>query len=152
MRSEELFVMVLLIAIAAGVFIVVMAMRQRGQHMERLHRERMAMIDRGLVPNPEMIPAPAAMRGKARQTGLEGRQLTAGVVVVGLGLGFMTLIGVAAGEPDVAMGLGGAIVILGVSLIVVSLLKRNAGVDSVLEPSSPAVRPPSDFGRPTDAA
>ena len=64
----------------------------------------------------------------------------------------MTLIGVAAGEPEVAMGLGGAIVILGVSLIVVSQLRRNAGVDSVAEPGSPAVRPPPDFGRPSDGA
>ena len=82
MGSEELFVMVLLVAIAAGVFIVVMAMRQRGENLERLHRERMAMIDRGLAPPPEMTPRPAAVHGKTRQTGLEGRQLTAGVVVV----------------------------------------------------------------------
>ena len=50
MQPQELFALVFVAGMFAGVFVIVMAMRQRSQQLEMLHRERMAMIERGQNP------------------------------------------------------------------------------------------------------
>jgi hypothetical protein len=44
----------------SGVFVIFMAMKQRSESLERQHRERMAMIERGQIP-----PAPPPDRRAA---------------------------------------------------------------------------------------
>ena len=112
----------------SGVFVIYLAMRYRSEALERQHRERMAMIERGHVPPP----APYVIR---RRT--PGMALSFGIVSVGLGLALMMLISIASGEPDVGIGVGGAIVIIGAAFIVRSMVIRP--VDS--EPRSPSVPP-----------
>lgn len=147
MRPEELFSAVVMSALAAGVLIIVLALRYRARSMEMLHRERLAMIERGLVPPPEVNPAHVAWRGEAPRPGDRGsaRALTAGIVIIALGFAFMTLIGVAANTPDVAVGLGGAIAIIGVSLVVISLVRRHL---SPAAPPAPAPVAPSPEPKP----
>jgi hypothetical protein len=98
----------------AGVFLIFLAMRGRSEALERQHRERMAMIERGHIPSPE----PHGRSGRS------SRSLSLGIIVVGLGLALMTIIGVAADTPSVGVGVGGAIVILGASFIVRSLVVK----------------------------
>lgn len=148
MRPEELFSAVVMAGLVSGVLIIVLALRYRARAMEMLHRERLAMIERGLVPPPEVNPAHAAWRGEAPRAGdgASARSLTAGIVIIALGFAFMTLIGIAANAPDVAVGLGGAVTIIGASLVVISLVRRQlspgppAGPTHLAPPPEP--RPP----------
>jgi hypothetical protein len=163
MTSEELFVMVVLVAMGSGVLIVVLGLRQRAHQLELAHRERMAMIDRGLVPSPESNPAHAAWAGQASppqpSSRLEGghnpgaasqRSMTLGIVIVAIGLGFMVLIGIAAQTPSVAVGVGGAITIVGLSFIVIALIKRSAPpIQSHHPPPLPMSRPNAGPDRPS---
>jgi hypothetical protein len=164
MTSEELFVMVVLVAMASGVLIVVLGLRQRAHQLELAHRERMAMIDRGLVPSPERNPGHAAWAGQQGpqhvSTRADGgpmasavhRSMTLGIVIVAIGLGFMSIIGVAARTPDVALGIGGAITIVGIAFIIISQIRRAGAAQSFASVPPPAPRPYSAPDRPIDPA
>ena len=149
MEAQELFVIVLLAGMASGVFIIVMAMRKRAHTVELRHRERMAMIERGMVPPPESSwrdgswePQQVMARAEVIKRAVARRWMTAGIIVVALGLSFMTIIGVAAGEPGVAVGLGGAFAILGVALIVISFVIRQNFAASMPGPAQGLAVPP----------
>src|ERR671915_2538178 len=110
-----LFALLNTIFILGGVIVIVMAMNQRTKKLEMQHRERMAMIDRGLAPSPETDPELfEASLGRPAVS----RYTTLGIAIVGIGMGLMLLIGVAGGAPDSGVGVGGAIVVLGVAFIV----------------------------------
>jgi hypothetical protein len=95
-------------------------------------RERIAMIERGLVPPPEKDPGgfDRAMDRYDRARELSdrygrrapGRYRSAGVTLMGVGFGLMLLIGVAGDNPSSAIGVGGFIVMLGVAFFVNSLI------------------------------
>ena len=58
MEAEETIVVAMgSLGILAGVAVIWMAMQSRRQIREMEHRERLAMIERGLVPAPEVDPA-----------------------------------------------------------------------------------------------
>lgn len=101
-------------AMFSGVFLIFMAMRQRSEALERQHRERMAMIERGQVP-----PAEPVRRGRASSLAM-----SLGIIIIGVGLALMTIIGIAAETPTVGIGIGGAIVIIGIAFIVRSVVVR----------------------------
>ena len=56
MNPEEAIVLGTTVLILAGVAVLWMAMANRRRIREMEHRERLAMIDRGLVPPPEVDP------------------------------------------------------------------------------------------------
>jgi len=113
MSGEELAVaLVSLATLIAGVVVIMVGLRYRAQIKELKHRERMAMIDKGLLPPPEREPAPATVQQRSRSFG---------IILVGLGFALMFLIGVAGGALDTGIGLGGAIAILGGTFIVRSI-------------------------------
>ena len=112
-----------------GVFVIFLAMRQRSELLERQHRERMAMIERGQIPLPDQT--------LRRGSGASSRALSLGIIVVGLGLALMTIIGIAAETPTVGIGIGGAIVILGASFIVRSFVVRPESQNSSFQPPVP---------------
>ncbi len=116
-------------AMFAGVFVIFLALRQRSEVLERQHRERMAMIERGHFP-----PAVPVRRHASSMA------MSIGIIVVGFGLGLMTLISIAADEPPVGIGIGGAIVILGAAFIVRSLIVRPTESSSTSFPPPPAPR------------
>ena len=109
----------------SGVLVIFMALKQRSESLDRAHRERMAMIERGLVP-----PATPDRRGPPTMA------MSFGIIVVGLGLGLMTLISIAADSPEIGVGVGGSIVIVGAAFIVRSLVVRHP------EPSNRELPPP----------
>ena len=163
MSSEELFVLVVLVAMGSGVLIIVLGLRQRAHQLELAHRERMAMIDKGLVPSPELNPGHAAwanapsrhqreMQLHDRPTLSSQRSLTLGIVIVAIGLGFMSIIGVAAQTPSVALGIGGAIAIVGMAFIVIAQVKRTAPSQMMQPPPLPASRPHASSEHPSDPA
>lgn len=126
---DDWFPLLFVVAMFSGVFVIFLAMRQRSEVLERYHRERMAMIERGQIPLPE----PSGRRGYAASS----RALSLGIIVVGLGFALMMIISVAAGAPDAGIGIGGAIVIVGAAFIVRSFVVRPESQNSSLPPPPP---------------
>ena len=142
MQPEELFASVFVLVVFSGVFIVYMGLRQRSQQLEMQHRERMAMIERGQIPLEEPASPHRMGRGAALGAGTS-RPLSLGIVVVGIGLALMSIISVAGGNPEVGVGVGGAVAILGAAFIVRSLVIRPEGA----APAAPAWSPRQDDSR-----
>ena len=122
MLPEEVFMVVFVFSIFAGVFIVFLGLRQRSQQLEMHHRERMAMIERGQIP---LSDPPEYSRGRRSSGAPASRSLSIGIIIVGVGLALMTIIGVAGGSPESGIGVGGAIAILGGAFVVRSLIVRS---------------------------
>jgi hypothetical protein len=110
-------------------------------------RERIAMIEKGLMPAPEVDP-----RGFERAMGRDRspyrrsatRHRSAGVTLVGVGLGLMVMIAFAADDPQKAIGVGGFIVMLGAAFLVNGLFDQRRLEDELARTSSstPAVDGP----------
>ena len=116
MSGDELAVaLVSLATLIAGVVVIMAGLRYRAQIKELKHRERMAMIDKGLMPPPEFEAASTTTHA-AQQ-----RSRSFGIILVGLGFALMFLIGVAGGALDTGIGVGGAVAILGGAFIVRSI-------------------------------
>jgi hypothetical protein len=108
--------------------IVQTIMRTRVRELEI--RERIAMIEKGLVPPPEKDPggferAMSAMtvHGRVRDGG-PARHRRTGVLLIGVGLGLVVMIGLA-GHNGIqeALGIGGFLMVLGVTFLVISLFE-----------------------------
>ena len=125
MDSGVLLATLFIACIFAGVFVIFLAMRQRALILEMQHRERMAMIERGQVPSAAALPGVHSLRGPGGPAA-SSRAMSLGIIVVGLGFALMTIIAVAAETPGVGVGVGGAIVILGASFIVRSLVVKRS--------------------------
>jgi hypothetical protein len=125
--GDEVFILTIVmfsLLVTAGVIIVVMGMYQGMKTQAMQHRERMAMIDRGLAPSPATDPD--AFDRWRRPQRPRTRATTMGVVIVALGLALGMIIAFAGGEPDIGVGIGGAIAILGAAFIVIGELQRKA--------------------------
>ncbi|HEV3063557.1 MAG TPA: hypothetical protein VGY48_35275 [Vicinamibacterales bacterium] len=125
-------------------------------------RERIAMIERGLVPPPEKDPSGFDLAMKVydqRRSEREtygrhspGRYRSAGVTIMGVGFGLMLLIGVAGDSPDAAVGVGGFLVVMGLAFVVNSWLgARYDGRTQSPPPSMPPVIPPASNEPPRSA-
>jgi len=134
-------------------------------------RERIAMIERGLVPPPEKDPQgfDRAMnryeRVRDRYEDMEdwyprhrapGRFRTAGVTLMGVGFGLMLMISVAGGAPEAGVGVGGFLVVMGLAFFVNSWMSRNelrmpprGDVSAPMPP--PRSTPPPASEAPTDS-
>jgi hypothetical protein len=132
--------------IGAFVYVIVKTLaRARVRELEI--RERIALIERGLVPPPEVDPrgfdrAMARMERSDYRSGA-GRHRRAGVTLMGVGFGLMVLIAFTANEMSVAIGVGGFLVVIGIAFFINSLM------ESPLDPPYPAG--PRSFGTPSSA-
>jgi hypothetical protein len=125
-------------------------------------RERIAMIERGLVPPPEKDPQgfDRAMNryDRLREQYDDGdwyprrrataRFRTAGVTLIGVGFGLMLMISVAGGAIEAGIGVGGFLVMIGLAFFVNSWLSRDdapprpPSSSSFTSPSTPASSAP----------
>jgi hypothetical protein len=117
MQQETAVALVFSLIVLGGVVVIVAGMRNRARILEMAHRERLAMIERGVTP-PGDLGGAYLERPAARSS----RMLSLGIVIVGLGLGLAMLIGFASREPEIAVGVGGAIVVVGAAFIVTALV------------------------------
>jgi len=89
------------VAIIGGIGVGIAAILSNARVREARIRERIAMIEKGLVPPPEVDPAgfDRAMHRHERSGygGPKRAQRRAGVIVMGVGFGLMFLISVAGG-------------------------------------------------------
>jgi hypothetical protein len=121
----------------SGVALLAMMMWARQRLQELAIRERIALIERGLVPSPETDPAGFERLMSARRpiNAAGARYQSAGVLIMGLGTALAVLLSFAAGTVNVGVGLGGAVAIVGLAAFI------NG---SLMAAEAPAVRPSRD--------
>jgi hypothetical protein len=129
--------------------IVQTIMKSRVRELEI--RERIAMIERGLVPPPEVDPRgfDRAMHRLERHEFRSGagRHRRAGVTLMGVGCGLMVLIAFAGGDTGTAIGVGGFLAVIGLAFFINSLIDNRqepligSGWTAPVPPSEP--RPPA---------
>jgi hypothetical protein len=107
--------------IAGWVLITLYGMYLRSRRREMAHRERVAMIEKGIAPPPEADPAKFELLAgldnglsTVRHDIRAGRARRAGVVILGVGMGVGWLLALTA-DNQVGLGVGGMIFILGLA-------------------------------------
>ncbi|MGE5246263.1 MAG: DUF6249 domain-containing protein [Betaproteobacteria bacterium] len=122
------------VAAIVGVFALgITSVIYRSRLRELEIRQRIAMIEKGLVPPPEVDPAgfDRAMSRLEHRVwpGVTprgaGRHRRAGIILIGLGVGLMVLIGVAGQAPDAGVGIGGFLAVLGIAFLVIGFLEHS---------------------------
>jgi hypothetical protein len=127
--------------LAAGLTVIFAALRYRTKVLELRHAERLAMIERGLLPSPEMSGLDFEGPGPPQDAVVRGRSMSLGIVVVGFGIALTFLVGIAGGSLEAGIGLGGAIAILGGAFIVRSLVVHQPPPPPSSRPRPPAPPP-----------
>ena len=122
MTQESAVVIVFAILVAGGLTIVISGMRHRARILEMMHRERIAMIDKGIVPPPERDPELFEQNVRQRRGVAAQRMQSVGIVTIGFGLALALLLTITARAPEIGLGIGGSIVVLGAALLVNSRL------------------------------
>jgi uncharacterized protein DUF6249 len=138
--------MIPVIAMLGGFVYLIVRTVLRNRVRELEIRERIAMIERGMVPAPEVDPR-GFERAMARHATVVLRQAptrsrSAGVVFMGMGAALMFLIGFAGGEPGAAIGVGGALIIVGLAFFLNGLLSGGRDLQTVERYVQPPPIPP----------
>lgn len=148
---EDMFISPFLIPVVAivGSFIFVIIKTLAHARVRELEiRERIALIERGLVPPPEVDPKGfdramsrldrhEVMRGYRGNGAYGGRHRRAGVTFMGIGFGLMVLIAFAGESPSNALGVGGFFVVMGAAFFVNGLIDTRPESSPVTGSSSP---------------
>jgi hypothetical protein len=137
------WVLVPIVAIIGGIASAIAATFARARVREFEIRERIALIEKGLVPPPEVDPQGfdrgihryEAAHGWYGQGRSAGRHRRAGITLLGVGLGLMLLIGFS-GSPDEGFGVGGFICVLGIAFLINSFFESRS-------PQPPPPMPPA---------
>jgi hypothetical protein len=111
------------VAVLVGIFtLAALGVVRSTRLREAMMRERLMMIEKGLVPPPELDPVNLEGGRPVSQAVARRRFMGSGIILVSIGLGVGVIIGVAAQAPDIAIGVGGGVAILGLGLIANALL------------------------------
>ncbi len=139
-----------LTVIVGGMMLAAWAIYRKTRVRELAYRERIAMIEKGLVPPPETDPQRFERMMRAGDPAVSQRMRTsamrrrsAGVMLIGAGLALMTIIYFAGNEPGVAIGVGGGFIAVGVAMVINALLDQRQ-----VQPFD--VPPAVDRGAPTE--
>lgn len=160
--NDGLFWLIPIVAIIGGITSAIVATITRGRIRELEIRERIAMVERGLVPPPEVDPRgfDRAMdrheqrydRQYRRHASRPLRHRRSGVTVMGVGMGLLVLIAFAGGEPNVAIGVGGAIMVLGLAFFINGMLGSPDDLPPSYGSRYPTPPPPSPAAPAPSAA
>ena len=129
--SPAIFGMLIpIVAILGGIAIVIVGMTNKARLRELEIKERIAMIERGMVPAPETDPRgfdhaitrlEQVQRIREVQGSAAGRHRRAGITLMGVGFGLIVLISFAGESPSTAFGVGGFLVVMGLAFFVNAL-------------------------------
>jgi hypothetical protein len=133
MNPSVLGVLIPIVAIVGGITLAIVKVLAATRVRELQIRERIAMIEKGLVPSPEKDPNgfESAMSRYDQyrvlsRAGAAGRHRRAGIVLMGAGVGLTLLIGLAGNESlSTAIGIGGFIAALGAAFLLNSVLEAR---------------------------
>src|SRR5262245_6620675 len=158
-------------AIVGGISLAIFKTAAMARVRELEVRERIAMIEKGLIPSPESNPrgfeqAMSAMTRSADRDWYEDPQLRAfmmqrhyrraerqrgaGITLIGIGFGLMLMLAYAAGEPEQGLGIGGFIVLLGFAFFINSLFDRRDRSRHDAFPGQPPSSQPAPFASGSD--
>jgi hypothetical protein len=145
--EEEVVLTIMMVIVFAALAVLWMAMSNRRAVREMEHRERLAMIQRGLVPAPESDPLGFETAVGAFNDGSlkNERWRTAGTLTIGLGFALIILLTFSAGEFAIGFGVGGAFAVLGAAILVNSFHATRSSRPS----GRPYVQRP-DYSAPPD--
>jgi hypothetical protein len=115
--DERFTFLIPLAAVIGGVFIAALRMQHINRLRELQYKERIARIEKGLAPPPEVDPARFEETIALAPGGRAERFRSAGVTLIGVGAGLAVLIAFAGGEVAAGIGVGGAFVALGAALV-----------------------------------
>jgi len=161
LSDDTIIASMLALVILSGVVLIALTLRNRQRMRELAMRERIAIIEKGLIPPPEIDPARfdrfdrfdrierlLTMQRRLNAGGARYRSL--GTMMMGLGVGLVVLLTFAAREPGVGLGVGGALVVLGAAMFLNGMMLAHTGPDASVPPSySPPAAPPEP---PTNVA
>jgi hypothetical protein len=151
---EIVFMMLTIVFVAVvlcGLFVVASAFTSRQRLRELAVRERIAMIERGLVPAPEVDPGrfERLVGPGTRPVNASARRYrSAGVMLMGLGVAMVILLAFAAGVPEVGVGIGGGLTALGAAVFFNGLLMGQQDPEDFSGPSVErrTTQPPPNVG------
>jgi hypothetical protein len=109
-----------LILMLGGVGVTLIALRGRHRLKELAFQERIALIEKGLVPSPESNPAGFESALSRRPISAKAlRYRSAGVVLTGVGLALTTLLFfvMPTAAKAIGLGVGGALTVLGLTVL-----------------------------------
>lgn len=118
-----------------GLGLIAFTLSGRQRLRELAVKERIALIEKGLVPSPEIDPARfETLVGLRRPTNsTAARYRSAGVIIMGLGCAMLVLLTFAAGVPGIGLGVGGGLAILGLA----SYINGSLHVDAPPKDTAP---------------
>lgn len=121
MERELVWVLVLIPAliVTGGVLIIMWGIRHATRLAELQHQERLAMIERGMTPPDDA--------GRDRLQRSYGFKMSFGIMLSGLGLGLAMLIAFAGGAIDIGVGVGGAVLMVGLAFVVSAVVTERQG-------------------------
>ena len=137
--------MIPIVAIIGGITVAIVNSIGRARIRELEIRERIAMIERGMVPAPEADPngfehrMHAVYRVQHRNPG--SKFWAGGIMVMTVGFGPMTMLWFV-GVPREAIGVGGFLVIIGIGLFVNSLFAHFPQPPYAPPPQNAPLNPP----------
>ncbi len=137
-----------IVAIIGAFAAAIVSSMNRARIRELEIRERIAMIERGMMPSPESDPTEFERRMRAvdrvqRGYGGAARFRSGGVMVIFVGFGLMTLLWFV-DVPREAIGVGGLVVMIGLGLLVNSMFASS----SYQPPPIQSVPPPTSGNGP----
>jgi hypothetical protein len=141
-------------AIVGAFWMVIVSITTSARLKEMKYRERIAMIEKGLAPPPEIDPVGFERVSATRYRAAARRFQSGGVMLIGIGVAVAIIIWTTADRPRIAAGIGGAFAVLGLVLIVNSWLVPHeqprpaggelTGRDDMVPPAGAArTEPPS---------
>ena len=118
-----------IVAIIGGISVAIVNSIGRARIRELEIRERIAMIEKGLMPPPEVDPR-GFDRAMDRYDRIQwstsaARHRRAGIVLLAVGIGLFFMIAIAGGETSAGVGVGGFVGVLGLAFLVNSLFERQ---------------------------
>jgi hypothetical protein len=127
--DSVIWVLIPIVALVGAFASGIVATLSRARVRELEIRERIAMIEKGLVPPPEVDPggfdramSQYGWRGRVSTRG-SGRHRRAGITLIGVGVGLMFLIGYGAGAAREGVGVGGFLAVIGLAFLINSLFE-----------------------------
>jgi hypothetical protein len=155
---DVLFWFIPIVAIIGGITLAVVGTITHARLRELEVRERIAMIEKGLVPPPETNPrgfeqamdavdrlsqqSGSLAPGRHRRGRAPERHRNGGIILIGISLGLMLMLGVTTGEPEIGVGVGGFLLFLGIALLITSVLERRDRIRDAWTDSWPVPPPP----------
>lgn len=124
---QGLIVFMFVLILVGGFILAVIGFVFRQRLRELAIKERIAMIEKGLVPSPEIDQARFEMLvGLQRPPNSKAeRYRSAGVIIMGLGVAIILLLTFTAGVPRVAFGIGGGLAIVGLAAFLNGMMQTS---------------------------